>query len=145
MWLKRMSTLLLATLLVSACVASDEEAVSSAKKVRSMNILGSWKIEQIEGKEVNPEFAPRFEFHADGFFSGNSGCNNMSSGYELQGSNLTIAPVAGTRMMCAPEAMAVEIQVYDVLEKVAAADVDEDGRLLIQDLKGNVLLTAKRI
>jgi hypothetical protein len=32
-----------------------------------------------------------------------------------------------------------------VLEKVAAADVDEDGRLLIQDLKGNVLLTAKRI
>jgi heat shock protein HslJ len=69
----------------------------------------------------------------------------MSSGYELQGSNLTIAPVAGTRMMCAPEAMAVEIQVYDVLEKVAAADVDEDGRLLIQDLKGNVLLTAKRI
>ena len=54
-----------------------------------------------EGVTVTAEFA-------DGRVSGNSGCNSYSGTFDVSGNVVSFGPTAGTRMACAPAAMAVE-------------------------------------
>lgn len=144
MSVKRISPLVLAGLLLSACVASDEEPAQTSEVSRAMDIVGSWTIERIDSKDVNAKFAPEFEFHADGLFSGSSGCNRMSSQYQLKGSDLSIAMVAGTKMMCEPAAMDAEMRVWNAMDRIASVHIDDSGRLVITDESGQRLFEGQR-
>ncbi|MFM2079206.1 MAG: hypothetical protein RJA49_3096 [Actinomycetota bacterium] len=55
---------------------------------------------------------------ADGTVSGTSGCNRFHGTYRHEGQAFEVGPLAGTMMMCTPEAMAVE---RDVLTRLAEA------------------------
>jgi len=51
-----------------------------------------------EGTAITIEFEP--ETDTSGIAAGNATCNNYSTGYTLDGENISFGPIAGTRMMC---------------------------------------------
>lgn len=102
----------------------------------------AWKIVEAGGAAV-PEGSPAsIEFNIEGQVSGNSGCNRFTGGYVAEGAGVTFQPIAGTRMMCPPEAMAVETAVFAVLQGQARVSVDAEGRLVIEGASGTVVAVA---
>lgn len=98
-----------------------------------------WKIVEAGGAAV-PEGSPAsISFNIEGQVTGNSGCNRFTGGYVAEGEGVTFQPIAGTRMMCPPEAMAVETAVFAVLQGQATLSVDADGRLVIEGAGGTLV------
>jgi heat shock protein HslJ len=75
----------------------------------------------------------------DGHLSGYSGCNRYVGGYTLDGDELTIGPIATTRMACAPEAMEAENAFLAALA-AAARLVVSPAELVLADEAGKELL-----
>lgn len=99
----------------------------------------TWKIIEAGGAAV-PEGSPAsIAFNVEGQVSGNAGCNRFTGGYVAEGDGLTFQPIAGTRMMCPPEAMAVETAVFAVLQGQARVSVDADGRLVVEGAGGTLV------
>lgn len=99
----------------------------------------AWTIVEAGGAAV-PEGSPAsIEFNIEGQVFGNSGCNRFTGGYVAGGEDVTFQPIAGTRMMCPPEAMAVETAVFAVLQGQARVSVDADGRLVIEGAAGTLV------
>jgi heat shock protein HslJ len=74
-------------------------------------------------------------FSADGQLTGNDGCNDYFTAYELDGDAITIAPEIGsTRMACLDDALAEQSQQY-YAALVAATNwsVDAQGALELRD------------
>lgn len=57
------------------------------------------------------------DFGAEGRVSGSAGCNRIMGTYRRDGGRVTLAQVATTKMLCAPERMAVEAAVLAALAK----------------------------
>ncbi|MFL7870181.1 MAG: DUF4377 domain-containing protein [Anaerolineales bacterium] len=75
----------------------------------------------------------------DSTISGSTGCNRYFSSYTLEGSQVSLDPVATTRMAC-PEPQAMLEQAYlEALEKVAGYQMVCNAMQLL-DTEGNVLL-----
>jgi heat shock protein HslJ len=82
------------------------------------------------------------EFGKDGTLSGNSGCNSYNGSYTINGNQITIGPLASTRMACsAPEGvMEQEAQYLAALETAATYQIEgtvlelrtQDGALAVQ-------------
>jgi heat shock protein HslJ len=72
----------------------------------------------LEGPIAVPDGVEVVIAFADGNVSGTSGCNRFRGTYRYEGQALELGPLAGTMMMCSPEAMAVE---RDVLARLADA------------------------
>jgi heat shock protein HslJ len=66
------------------------------------------------------------EFGSDGTLSGNSGCNTYSGAYTVTGSQITIGPLASTRMACADPAgiMEQETQFLAALQTAATYKIE---------------------
>lgn len=116
------------------------DAMASSEAADGPAWLGvAWRIVEAGGAAV-PEGSPAsIEFNIEGQVTGNSGCNRFTGGYVAEGEGVTFQPIAGTRMMCPPEAMAVETAVFAVLQGQARVSVDADGRLLIEGAAGTVV------
>ncbi len=65
-------------------------------------------------------------FGEDGTLSGNSGCNNYTGSYEVDGGQITIGPLASTMMMCSdPEGvMDQEAQYLTALQSAASYQIE---------------------
>lgn len=65
-------------------------------------------------------------FGADGNLTGTAGCNNYRAGYQVDGNNVTIGPVATTRMLCSePEGiMEQETEYLRAIENAATYRID---------------------
>jgi heat shock protein HslJ len=86
------------------------------------------------------------EFGTDGTLSGNSGCNTFNGTYTLDGSKITIGPLASTRMACAePEGVMEQEAQYLAALQTAAIYKLEGNRLQLRtaDSALAVDLTAK--
>lgn len=76
---------------------------------------------------------------ADGTLSGSAGCNHYNGRYQLDGTELTIGPLAATEMACDPERNEREQQFLTALQKTASFEAtyhaitfyDENGRFLL--------------
>lgn len=77
----------------------------------------------------------------DGSVGGNAGCNSYSGGYTLDGSNVTIGPLASTMMACFPDQLMQ--QETDFLNNMqTAATYNIEGSILkIANADGTVTLT----
>lgn len=85
-----------------------------------------------EGVEVTLAFD-------DGNASGCSGCNRFRTSYRSDGDSLELGQMAGTLVMCADDAMAVEREVLDRFGRVAAFTHSVDTLVLLDDA-GEALL-----
>lgn len=69
------------------------------------SLKGEWSLQSIDGKDVSSLFGedrhPSIEFFAaDNKIAGHAGCNRYNATYQLEGSVITVGPVASTRMAC---------------------------------------------
>jgi heat shock protein HslJ len=74
-------------------------------------------------------------YRADGQLTGNDGCNDYFTTYQIEGDSITIAPEIGsTRMACADEALAEQSQQYYMALSTATTwSVDPQGSLELRD------------
>ena len=64
---------------------------------------GVWVLKGIANGNVYEIFGdrrPTIDFHENGTLTGNAGCNNYRSTYEMQDHVLTVSKIASTRMTC---------------------------------------------
>ncbi len=119
--------LFLATIAVSGPALAHEEALAG----------GEWVLATAHGPQ---ERVLRFEA---GRVSGTGGCNRFGGRYEQDGSTLIFAPLAATRMACAPDVMREEQAFFAMLRKVRHLDI-KDGTLTMLDAAGGPLASFKR-
>jgi heat shock protein HslJ len=104
-----------------------------------------WELSSLAGATGSSADAPpitaRFE---GGTLSGNGGCNQYHASYTLDAGDLTIGPVAGTRMACEEPTNARETEYFAALEKVASYQAD-DTSLTLLDGDGADLLTYQKV
>jgi heat shock protein HslJ len=96
------------------------------------------------GKDLSPVLAGSqvtAEFGFDGTLSGTGGCNRYSGGYELDGAQIQIGPLASTMMACLEPAglMEQESAYLKALEGAASYRLEE-GKLELLDPAGQVIL-----
>jgi heat shock protein HslJ len=82
------------------------------------------------------------DFGADGKLSGKSGCNSYNGSYKVDGSKISIGPIASTKMFCSEPAgvMEQESQYLLALESAATYTIEgsslelrtQDGALAVQ-------------
>ena len=101
----------------------------------------SWELSpgaQLGVPHDNVSVTARFE---DGTLSGHSGCNEYTTGYELDGTSLTIGPdIAGTSMACPRAETAVELAYLERLPRVSSYTIegttltmaDDDGASILE-------------
>jgi heat shock protein HslJ len=78
-------------------------------------------------------------FNEDGTISGSGGCNNFNGSYEVDGSAITIGPLASTLMACEQDVMDQEAAYLAALQSAATYQVEgsmlevrtKDGALAI--------------
>ena len=80
-------------------------------------------------------------FNEDGTLSGNAGCNNYTTSYQIDGDNITIGSAATTRMLCPePEGiMEQEQEYFRALATVYTFNIS-DNQLRLQNGFGDVVL-----
>ncbi|MBE9475206.1 MAG: META domain-containing protein, partial [Chloroflexi bacterium] len=77
----------------------------------------------------------------DGQVNGNAGCNNYFGGYEVDGNNLSVGPLASTEMFCGnPPGVMDQENAYLVALGSAASYAIEGGQLVIADSDGETVL-----
>jgi heat shock protein HslJ len=76
---------------------------------------------------------------ADGRVGGSGGCNNYGGPYTVDGSGLTVGPLASTMMACMGPVMDQETAYLSALQSAASYAV-VDGKLQISDAAGQVVL-----
>lgn len=77
----------------------------------------------------------------DGQVNGNSGCNNFFGGYEVDGHNLSVGPLASTEMFCgSPPGVMDQENSYLAALASAASFAIEGGQLVIADSEGETVL-----
>ena len=123
--------LVLASLLVTSSLQAQEAGP----------LPGTWMIQAIKGKVILADSNPTLQFNKNGQLAATAGCNNMSSGYELDEKNLNIGMVMATRKMCSESLMEQETRLMQVL----GADIQYsiDGTTLVpSNANGDKLLSA---
>lgn len=89
--MRRVFVALLMMMAVAAC----------ATPMASETLRGrEWALTWIEGFDTMPDSAPAFELGGDDRMSGNSGCNQLSGPYVLEGDRLTFGNLAMTKRAC---------------------------------------------
>lgn len=119
-----------AVLLLTACASSAS----------SQDLTGSfWLLGELKGAPPTAGTTITAQFDASGRISGSSGCNNYSTTYEINGSQLTISePVASTMMACPEPIMEQEQEYMRVLSETASFEINNE-ELIFQDSNGDDL------
>jgi heat shock protein HslJ len=104
----------------------------------------NWKLAQVETLGVSNAPVAGTEitlnFSGDNKISGSAGCNSYNGGYQLEGNQITIGPLATTMMMCSDEIMLQEQGYLKLLQ--TPGTVSQQGSNLVLTLEGsNTVLT----
>ena len=106
-------------------------------------VVGSWVAQGInngnDAVESNAYTASiTAVFDADGTLSGNDGCNDYSTSYEIDGDSIAIAPEIASTMMACEDAAIGELsqQYFAALGAASTWSVDASGSLELRDAGG---------
>ena len=97
----------------------------------------SWVLVEISGQPIVAGSSPTLSFEEEQA-GGNGSCNSFGGEYTLDNGKLTFGPLVSTMMYC-EETMEQESAYLAALQSAAAYQI-EDGRLLILDADGVVVL-----
>jgi len=102
-----------------------------------------WTIVEIGGAAVDAPEPLTLALDAEGRASGNSGCNQYATTYELTGEGLRFGPVAGTKRACVGPGADAEAALYAALAGVLTFEIDAADRLVLKAGDGAAIV-AKR-
>lgn len=91
----------------------------------------AWTLAEMGGTADFAGLVPTLEFRQIGDLAGFAGCNQFSGSYTVTGGDLSLGPIASTKMGCEPPASAVEARYLAALAAVAGWSVDGSGRLTL--------------
>ncbi|MCB8985957.1 MAG: META domain-containing protein [Ardenticatenaceae bacterium] len=83
-------------------------------------------------------------FGADGTMNANGGCNQLNGPYTVNGSNISIGPLASTQIACSEELMQQE-NAYRIALQAAATFQISGSQLIIRNAGGQEVLRFDRI
>ena len=89
--------------------------------------------------KVLPETPIVARFGTDGTVAGSAGCNNYNGMYVVSGNELSVGPLASTRMMCTKTVMLQEQDYLHALQAARTYQIAPDGKLKITYGEGSVL------
>lgn len=131
--------LVLVVLLASGCTTSDGDTAGTALPLEGTPwTLVSYAVDGV-ATEVPDEVTVTALFE-DGQLSGSSGCNTYSAEYTLDGTTLSIAPIAGTLIACDEPAASTETAYLGALSQAVGYTSDASG-MSLTDSAGDVVLT----
>lgn len=115
--------------------ATPDKSTASAETLHLANT--SWMLPLPKGSQC--EVPPMIEF-SDTQASGDLGCNRFTGSVKIDGNRIAFDQVAVTMKMCAPQYMALESQMLNMLNHARSATqtkdsltfFDEDGQKLLQ-------------
>ena len=100
----------------------------------------NWKLHGMNMNEVPlPHSTITIRFGADGSLSGNSGCNDYSGSYTVNGDALSVGPLAGTGALCDDEIDMQEQRYLAILQSAATFEMSRN-QLIIRDATGQEVL-----
>lgn len=108
-------------------------------------MAASWQVVQMGARVIKGDgsMTPTLQFDPVKMtVNGSTGCNVYSGKFSNDINALSFSNVAVTKKACEDEAMAIETQFVDVLNKTAKMKVDGDV-LMLMDAAGLELLRAK--
>ncbi len=127
-----MFILLIFSLLLTAC--SSNAGIPSLPGT-------SWMLEKINNQPILENTTPTLSFSDREEAGGNASCNSFGGSYEARGVKLTFGPLFSTLMACLePGVMEQEAAYLAALESAAAYHMEEDGKLLVLNASGTVVL-----
>ena len=97
----------------------------------------SWMMQLPKGSQC--EVPPMIEF-SDGQATGDLGCNRFTGNVVIDGEKIRFDQVAVTMKMCAPEYMALEGEMLNLLNKASSAKQTKDA-LTFFDADGKAIIT----
>lgn len=97
-----------------------------------------WILADMDGSADFARLVLTLEFGRDGMVTGFAGCNTFDGPYALTGDEISLGPLATTKIACEPPASAVEAAYLPALDAAGTWSVDDAGQLL---LSGPVMLT----
>ncbi len=100
----------------------------------------NWKLHGMNMNEVPlPRSSITIRFGADGSLSGNSGCNDYSGSYTVNGDALSVGPLAVTGALCDDEIDMQEQRYLAILQSAATFEMSRN-LLIIRDATGQEVL-----
>jgi heat shock protein HslJ len=116
----------LTILVAAACDAAGPTEGTTPGPSSPSDLIGtSWTLVGI-GEAIAIESAgANLTFDPAGTVSGSTGCNSFSGTYAIDGTALTLGPLATTRMACEEPLMAQEAAVLEALTAVSGWEVDD--------------------
>lgn len=99
-----------------------------------------WRIQELDGQAVPDEIHMTLVFGEDGRLSGKSACNSYFASVRLTGENLQLEQPGATLMACSDERMELEQRFFELLAEVRHFDIDDAGRLLLEDEERSLLI-----
>lgn len=89
--------------------------------------------------QADSELTPTIRFSPESSVHGFAGCNQYRGSYQLTGEGLYFNPLAATKMLCSPEAMAVEDEWFRKLTDVVGFRLDAASELDLIMATGEVI------
>ena len=124
--MKRSVALLGVLVLLAGCAITSRNA--------TMDLPGtSWVLADIDGTAPVGETPPTLAFDDQGSVSGTGGCNTFNGEVTIDGSDLSVGPLASTQMACEEDISTQEAAFFTALQDVTSYTVDNEGRLVLQD------------
>ena len=94
----------------------------------------TWTLTEVGGEAAVPTALATLTFSEDGTGSGNTGCNDFTTSYEVDGSSLTVTqPAAATLRACEEPVMNQETAVFAALAATAEFSISGSELQLIGD------------
>lgn len=123
---------------VTEPVATDRLAPAHPPQImaQASALSGSWRLLNMTEADLPTPMLPpagsepTVEF-ADGRIFGSGGCNRFNGGYEVNGNQLSIGPLASTFMACEEPIMTQETKYLTALQGAQRYEVNEPGQLTI--------------
>jgi heat shock protein HslJ len=117
---------ILSVVVLSGCAMTGQDA--------TIDLPGtSWVLVELDGAEAVGETPPTLAFDDQGSVTGLAGCNSFNAEVTIDGSDLTVGPVASTQMACVEEGVADQEQAFlAALQDATSFTTDDDGRLVIE-------------
>jgi heat shock protein HslJ len=134
------ATAFIALLVAGACGSDDSEPTSSGSNSGATPLAGTpWLLGDSTSLGVSATGVAVTAEFGDGEMTGSSGCNSYRASVQIDGSSLTVGPVAGTRKACEPGPTAVETAYLARLPQVASYEIT-GTTLTLRSKRGTALL-----
>jgi heat shock protein HslJ len=137
-WMGGLGTLLIGAIAVTVASSAVAQSVPPPTQITqaTMPLSGSWRLLNMTqpGSPMPMVPAPAIEvtaeFAGDRVF-GSGGCNRFMGGFQSQGEQLSIDPLASTFMACDNAVMTQETLYLSALQAAQRYEIDDDGYLAI--------------